>query len=537
MHDDGVQRELRGTGMVLSGQQMLTAALVEQMDPPPEFVFINCCYSGDTLAGLPTDQAARDLPALAANLALAFIRMGSRAVVAAGWQVNDADGERFATKLYEELLHGEPFGRAVLAARQEAYHDGLARSNTWGAYQCYGDPLWRLSDADPAAAAADDGTAIWRDLRSALRCKSPHELAERIAQLPAVAGDAPDAVLVDALTDLVHALAADPVRQPWLQDAEVLTRLGEAWRELRQWQPALEAFFAAAGQAHSALSLNHAEFAANMASRLRGGPGEPGSMGAQASLALLERLDALESALSWQAFAPGDGADRPGSLARAERDCLQGSTLARQADDSRLAPEARAALLLRAASHYARAHRDRRALGAAASARAYALSNAVVLAGMAARYDAAAGAQVAAGGWLQGAPGAAAGADAPDALDALLDDIGGLLAELAGQGVDFWGYAGLVDLRLGRQMLWLALGREPAAVNDADLAALPEMAEVALLRWPSPTQLDSLGGRPRQVLAALLAGPQDAPLRAALAQAVQRLVDRLDAARRRLDGA
>ncbi len=534
VHDDGVQRELRGTGMVLSGQQMLTAALVEQMDPPPEFVFINCCYSGDTLAGLPADQAARDLPALAANLALAFIRMGSRAVVAAGWQVNDADGKRFATKLYAELLRGEPFGRAVLAARQEAYHDGQARSNTWGAYQCYGDPLWRLSDADPAAAAADDGTAIWRDLQDARRCKSPHELAERIAQLPAVAGDAPDAVLVAALTDLVNALAADPVRQPWLQDAEVLTRLGEAWRELRQWQRALDAFFAAAGQAHSALSLNHAEFAANMASRLRGGPGEPGAMGAEASLALLERLDALEAALSWQAFAPAGAGERPGSLARAERDCLQGSTLARQADDSRLALESRAGLLLRAASHYARAHRDRRALGAAAGARAYALSNAVVLAGMAARYDPAAAAQVATGDWLQVGPGAAGG---PAALDALIDDVGGLLAELAGQGVDFWGYAGMVDLRLGRQMLCLALGRDSTPASDADLAALPEMAEVALLRWPSPTQLDSLGGRPRQVLAALLAGPQDVPLRAALAQAVQRLVDRLDVARRRLDGA
>jgi hypothetical protein len=123
----------------------------------------------------------------------------------------------------------------------------------------------------------------------------------------------------------------------------------------------------------------------------------------------------------------------------------------------------------------------------------------------------------------------------PAHLAAVFDEIGDLLVELEGQGVDFWGYAGLIDLRLGRQMLLLAdQPRASGLDTDPDPRALPAMAEVALLRWPSPTQLDSLVRRPRQVLAALQARPQRgkaaASRGAALVQAVQRLVDRLDAA-------
>ncbi len=537
--DDGVQREVRGTGMVLSDQQMLTAGLVEQMDPPPDFVFINCCYSGDTLTGLPSDRARRDLPALAANLALAFIRMGSRAVVASGWQVNDADGKRFAATLYEQLLRGETFGQAVLVARQVAYDGGASRSNTWGAYQCYGDPAWRLSDSEPAAARVDDGAGIRNDLRAAARCKSPRELADRIAQVAAVAGDSPRTGLGAALGELVDAVAADPVRQPWLQDTAVLARLGEAWHELGEGKRALDAFFDAARQAHSALSLNHAEYAANLVSRLGG------DRATESSLALLDRLDALEDALSRDAVIPKDAAIRHRSLARAERDCLRGSAMARQADDTTLAADMRGRLMLRAASHYGRAHQDRCALAAPANDRAYALSNAAMLAGLAAQLHPDLGPEVAAAGWLDalvedlGRSDGPPPPDTPAGLGPVFDAIGGLLAELDGQGNDFWSFAGLLDLRLGRQMLSLSAGPASGLDSDADLAALAELAEVALLRWPSPTQLDSLSRRPRQVLEALKVqrqgGQAPAPRLAALLAAVQRLVDRLDAAANRHD--
>ena len=80
---------------------------------------------------------------MAANLAAQFIRMGVRAVIAAGWAVDDAAAQTFACEFYAGLLSGAPFGAAVLRARKKTY-DGHGTVNTWGAYQCYGDPDWRL---------------------------------------------------------------------------------------------------------------------------------------------------------------------------------------------------------------------------------------------------------------------------------------------------------------------------------------------------------------------------------------------------------
>lgn len=299
------------------------------------------------------------------------------------------------------------------------------------------------------------------------------------------------------------------------------------------------------------MTLNQTEYAANLASRLRSqltGPAEKDSATA-ASLAMLEQLDALESLLSWDALRPGASSDRPRSAARAERDCLRGSTWARQAaEETGLKPAARGRLLLRAASYYARAHHDHAALGAAASKRAYALSNAAVQAGMAVQFSAALSARVRAGRWLnalvdpEGPVGASSFSDVPVTIDTVCVDTDRLLADLEQDPtIDFWGYASLIDLRLGRQMLLLAVGGHPDDGYHADLAALPAMVDSALLRWPSPTQLDSLGDRPGQVLKALQHRPRtegsaDFAAWQALVAAVQALLARLEAARRDTGG-
>jgi hypothetical protein len=57
---------------------------------------------------------------------------------------DDSAAKTFARKFYAAMLDGEPFGEAVRLARSETYatHGGV---NTWGAYQCYGDPDYRLT--------------------------------------------------------------------------------------------------------------------------------------------------------------------------------------------------------------------------------------------------------------------------------------------------------------------------------------------------------------------------------------------------------
>src|SRR5262249_45789750 len=91
------------TGMVLGQNVFLTPGLIEQLPAVPEFAFINCCHLGRV------DEAAekkveRRFHELAANLATQFIKLGARAVVAAGWAVDDAAAKMFAERLYGYML-------------------------------------------------------------------------------------------------------------------------------------------------------------------------------------------------------------------------------------------------------------------------------------------------------------------------------------------------------------------------------------------------------------------------------------------------
>ncbi|MBV8817078.1 MAG: CHAT domain-containing protein, partial [Acidobacteriaceae bacterium] len=132
------------SGMLIGDGEFLTPALINQMRRVPELVFINCCHLGRMDNDGRTQSTARDdRHALAANLAVQFIDMGVKAVIAAGWAVDDAAAKTFSASFYQFFLSGETFGRSVIMARQATFeqHPGV---NTWGAYQCYGDPGFRL---------------------------------------------------------------------------------------------------------------------------------------------------------------------------------------------------------------------------------------------------------------------------------------------------------------------------------------------------------------------------------------------------------
>lgn len=132
------------SGMVIGRGTILTPGDVEQMRHVPELVFVNCCHLGQTTGGTSTP-----FHRLAANLGAQFVRMGVRAVVCAGWAVGDEAALTFAHTFYRHLLDGASFGDAVLQARRHTWlaHPGV---NTWGAYQCYGDPAFRLVRDDVA---------------------------------------------------------------------------------------------------------------------------------------------------------------------------------------------------------------------------------------------------------------------------------------------------------------------------------------------------------------------------------------------------
>ena len=135
-------------GVVLSDDTFLGPREVQAMRVVPELVFLNCCHlAADAGRLLKRDY---DRASFAAGVAKQLIRIGVRCVVAAGWAVEDAAANSFATAFYRALLGGQRFMDAVHAGRVAA-RDTSPLGNTWAAYQCYGDPdwVWRRSADDP----------------------------------------------------------------------------------------------------------------------------------------------------------------------------------------------------------------------------------------------------------------------------------------------------------------------------------------------------------------------------------------------------
>ena len=148
-------------GVVLSDGAYLGPREIQCMRTVPELVFVNCCH----LAGrninqlLSPDELTR--AEFAAGVAEALISIGVRAVIAAGWAVDDEPANRFAESFYTALVSGCRFIDAVAQAREDARRLG---GNTWAAYQCYGDPEWRYrgetADAQRPAPPVDEFAAV-----------------------------------------------------------------------------------------------------------------------------------------------------------------------------------------------------------------------------------------------------------------------------------------------------------------------------------------------------------------------------------------
>lgn len=131
----------KGSGMVIGKNLYLSTREIQQMSTVPEFVFVNCCHLGKTV-GIAEEYYQQRFK-LAANIGTQLINNGVRCVIAAGWAVDDAAALKFAEVFYEHMTSGAAFGEAVKAARKAVYKE-YNYTNTWGAYQAYGDPYYRF---------------------------------------------------------------------------------------------------------------------------------------------------------------------------------------------------------------------------------------------------------------------------------------------------------------------------------------------------------------------------------------------------------
>ena len=135
------------SGMLIGKQEevdepyLLTTKEITQMSSTPELVFVNCCYLGKV--NMDAEEYMRNRYKLAANIGTQLIENGVNAVIVAGWAVDDDAALKFADVFYSEMLDGNSFGNAVHEARKKTFNEH-PYTNTWGAYQCYGDPYYKL---------------------------------------------------------------------------------------------------------------------------------------------------------------------------------------------------------------------------------------------------------------------------------------------------------------------------------------------------------------------------------------------------------
>jgi hypothetical protein len=195
------------TGMVLGGGLYLTAQEINQMTSVPELVFLNCCYLG-------REKRETKFHLIAANLASQFMRNGVRCVIASGWEVDDQAAQFFAEEFYTSMGAAQNFGDAVHSARRRTL-ERFPNVNTWGAFQCYGDPNYVLK------ARSDESAAV----ATALHFGSVEELC---LQLDAVRDDVSTAESMARLTALAGQIKQLRAQAParWL---EKYARLGEAF--------------------------------------------------------------------------------------------------------------------------------------------------------------------------------------------------------------------------------------------------------------------------------------------------------------------
>ena len=139
------------SGMVIGEHVYLSTREIAQMSTVPELVFVNCCFLGK--ADGAAEEYYRNRYKLAANIGVQLIENGVKAVVVAGWAVSDDGALDFTDQFYTAMFAGYNFGDAIQKARKFIY-DKYPGNNTWGAYQCYGDPFYKLTDISYKAPAS-----------------------------------------------------------------------------------------------------------------------------------------------------------------------------------------------------------------------------------------------------------------------------------------------------------------------------------------------------------------------------------------------
>ncbi|HEX2120503.1 MAG TPA: CHAT domain-containing protein, partial [Thermoanaerobaculia bacterium] len=314
------------SGMVLGNNVYLTPCQLRQLRTVPDLVFINCCFLGGI---------NRSANALAASVAEELINMGVKAIVAAGWAVDDSAAVTFASTFYEEMLERRSkFGDAVRSARNAVFRNHSA-TNTWAAYQCYGNPGFSLADADEREDGGGSGDFC-----------SKREYIDDIRTLSAKATELGVSTDPKKRESLRNQLAERAAKLPpaW-RDGQMLTYIGLAWRDFGDYANAVDALQAAYDDVSATMPIKGMEQLTNLLPRLAVQQHREGKLAerdasiarAKQRIAQLEglpknyeRLSIIGSAAKRLAFVTDDPAERQRLLEQSAEKYREAAELALQ---------------------------------------------------------------------------------------------------------------------------------------------------------------------------------------------------------------
>ncbi|MEM7131544.1 MAG: CHAT domain-containing protein [Chloroflexota bacterium] len=141
------------SGLLLAGEECLTATDITKHLNGSPFVFLNGCWSAQLQghSGSPR-EGGEDIPywgTAGQDLTSAFIQVGASGFIGSYWPVYDTSSRDFALVCYRHLLDGESVGAAVRRARHEGRQHNI-HEPLWASYILYGNPqrpLWALRKA------------------------------------------------------------------------------------------------------------------------------------------------------------------------------------------------------------------------------------------------------------------------------------------------------------------------------------------------------------------------------------------------------
>lgn len=243
------------SGMLIGNNVFLSTKEICQMSKVPDLVFVNCCYLGQMDA--QSEEITSNRYKLAANIGTQLIMNGVKVVIAAGWAVDDKAAYVFAKRFYEEMLAGEEFGKAIKKARAETYNEARSKNNTWGAYQCYGDPFFKLTNIPRPVSQQSAG----KKFSFLIAQEADIELTNLISRADARGNS------VKQIEEDLEAII-DAVDKAGIRNASIAEKEATAYAECNNYEKAIAKFHTLLNEEKAAYTVKALEKFCNMRAKL-----------------------------------------------------------------------------------------------------------------------------------------------------------------------------------------------------------------------------------------------------------------------------